>query len=197
MMNLEDYQTVFTVTILGLILVAAFPTIRLYLPSGGEKFSELWVLGPGHMAEDYPFNVVVGEEYRVFVGVGCHMGESTYYAVYVKFRNQTQSLPNASASVPSSLVPLYEFRAFIGDGEGWESQVNFTILDVSVGPNSTFVGHLSVNDVAFEVNCTATWDSEYEGYFYELFFELWMYDNVVNGFQYHNRFVGIWLNMTV
>ncbi len=196
-MNLEDYQTVFAVTILGLALVAASPTISLYFPSGGERFSELWILGSGHMAEDYPFNVVVGEEYRVIVGVGCHMDESTYYMICVKFRNQTQPLPNASASLSSSLTPLYEFQAFVEDGEVWEEQVDFTILDVSIGTDSTFVGHLSVNDVVFEVNSTATWDSKYEGFFYQIFFELWKYDNVVSKIQYHNRFVGLWLNMTV
>jgi len=195
-LNLEDYQTVFAVTILGLSLVAASPTISLYLPSGGERFSELWVLGPGHMAEDYPFNVVAGEEYGVFVGVGCHMGESTYYVVYAKFRNQTQPLPNATVSEPSPLPPLYEFHAFVEDEGTWEAQVNFTILDVSVGTNSTFVGHLSVNDVVFEVNSTVAWDSEYEGYFYQLFFELWVYDNAVSDLRYHNRYVGIWLNVT-
>jgi hypothetical protein len=70
-------------------------------------------------------------------------------------------------------------------------------LDVSVGVNSTFVGRLSVNDVVFEVDCPATWDSEFEGFFYQLFFELWTYDEAVSSFQYHNRFVGLWLNMTV
>lgn len=195
-MNLEGYQTVFVVAILGLILVAASPAVSLYLPSGGEQFSELWVLGPGHMAEDYPFNVVVGEEYSVFVGVGCHTGESTYYIVYVKFRNRTQPLPNASASTPSPLEPLYEFQVFIEDGEIWEEQVNFAISDISFGINSSFIRHLSVNDVVFEVNCTATWDSEYEGFFYQVFFELWFYDGEVQSFRYHNRFVGIWLNMT-
>lgn len=195
-MNLEDYQTVFTITVLGLILVAASPTISLYLPSSGEHFSELWVLGPNHIAEDYPFNVVVGEEYRVFVGVSCHMGKSTYYMVYVKFRNQTHPLPNATASVPSSLPPLYEFQTFIEDGDSWEEQVNFTILDVSVTNNSTLVGHLAVNDVVFGVNCLATWDSACEGFFYQLFFELWVYDDAMGNFQYHDRFVGVWLNMT-
>jgi len=196
-MNLEECKTVFAVAFLGLILVAAFPTISLYLPSGGEQFSELWVLGPDHMAEDYPFNVVVGEEYRVFVGVGCHMGEPAYYVVYVKFRNQSQPLPNASVSSPSPLAPLYEFQAFVEDDGSWEEQVNFTLLDFSVGSNCTFVGHLSVNDVVFEGNRKATWDSGYKGFFYQFFFELWKYDDAVSRFQYHNRFVGIWLNMTL
>lgn len=200
-MSLEEYKSVFAVTILGLVLVAASPTISFYLPSlvgaHGERFSELWLLGPGHMAEDYPFNVVVGEEYRVFVGVGCHIGEPTYYMVYVKFRNQSQSLPNATASEPSSLPALYEFQALVEDGGIWEEQVDFKILNVSVGVNSTLVGELSVNDVVFEVNCTDTWDSEYEGFFYQIFFELWTYSDDVGKMQYHNRFVGLWLNMTV
>jgi len=196
-MNLEDYQTVFTVTVLGLVLVAASPTISLYLHSGRERFSELWVLGPNRMAEDYPFNVTRGKRYSVFVGVGCHMGGSTCYAVYVKFRNQTQPLPNATLSEPSPLEPLYEFQVFVADEMTWESQVNFTVLGVVRLRNSTFVRYLSINDVVFGVNSTATWDSEYKGFFYQVFFELWIYDTAVGSFQYHNRFVGLWLNMTV
>lgn len=148
------------------------------------------------MAEGYPFNVTVGKEYSIYVGVGCHMGGSTYYAVYSKFRNETQSLPNATAETASPLAPLYEFQFFGADGMTWESPVNFTVLDAFRQGNSTFVRSLSVNDVVFDVNSTATWDSEYKGFFCQVFFELWIYDTAVSGFQYHNRFVGLWLNMT-
>lgn len=88
-MNLEEYRTLFAVATLGLISIAAFPTLSLVVPfpRSAERFSELWVLGSNHMAEDYPFNVRVGEEDRVFVGVGNHMGYSSYYKVYVKFRS--------------------------------------------------------------------------------------------------------------
>jgi len=183
---------------MALILVAASPTLGFVLTfPGGERFSELWILGPGHMAEDYPFNVEVRREYSIFVGVGCHMGGSTYYAVYAKFRNQTQPLPNATAKIASPLPPLYEFQVFIADGFAWESLVNFTVLDAFRLDNSTFVGHLSINDVVFTVNSTTVWDSEYKGFFYQLFFELWIYDVSAEGFQYHNRFVGLWLNATV
>jgi hypothetical protein len=40
------------------------------------------------------------------------------------------------------------------------------------------------------------WDSESHGFLFQLFFELWLYDLASQGFQYHNRFVGVWLNMT-
>ena len=113
-MNLEEYRTVFAAGSLVLTLLVVAPTLGLIVPfqKGMERFSEFWVLGPNHMAEDYAFNVSVYESYNVFVGVGNHLGVSSYYLVYVKFRNQTQPLPNATASEPSPLPPLYEFRAF-------------------------------------------------------------------------------------
>jgi len=198
-MNLEDYRALFATVSLVLILVVAFPALSAVVSfsNGGERFSELWLLGPNHMAEGYPFNVGVGEEYSVFVGVGNHMGCSEYYVVYVKFRNQTQPLPDINNSKPSPLPPLYEFQFFVADGETWESLLMFEILGASVQDNSIFVGNISINDVPFSVNGFSMWDSENNGFYYQLFFELWIYDDVSSSLRYHNRFVGLWLNMTV
>lgn len=198
-MSLEEYRTLFAVATAGLILVAAFPTLSLVLPfpRGAERFSELWVLGPNRMAEDYPFKVVVNETYRVFVGVGNHMGSSSYYTVYVKFRNQSQPLPDASNSMPSPLPPLYEFRLLIADGGSWEAPLTFTFLEVSSLEDSRHVRRMMINDVVFSVDSLSRWDSENKGFYYQLFFELWLYDLTSRSFQFHNRFVGVWLNMTV
>jgi len=197
-MNLEDYRTIFAVVTSGLILMAAFPTLSMVVPfpRSAERFSELWVLGPNHMAEDYPFNIRVGEQHSVFVGVGNHMGSSSYYVLYVKLRNQTQPLPDLSNSLPSSLAPLFEFRFFILDGGSWKAPLTFTFLDVSGFENSCFVSRMMINNVVFSVDSPSTWDSENNGFYYELFFELWLYDTSLQGFRYHNRFVGIWLNST-
>jgi len=197
-MNLEEYRTVFATGSLVLILIAAAPTIGLIVPfpRGSERFSEFWLLGPNHMAEDYPFNVGVNETYSVFVGIGNHMGGSSYYLVYVKFRNQTQPLPDAQNSEPSPLSPLYEFRAFVVDGGTWEAPLTFSFLEASRNDDSMFVDRLSINDVVFSVNASTRWDSEYKGFYFQLFFELWLYNMTSQSFQYHDRFVGIWLNMT-
>jgi len=196
--NLEDYRTLFAVATLVLILVAAFPTLSLVVafPRGGERFSELWVLGPNHMAEGYPFNVRVGEEYRIFVGVGNHLGSSSYYMVCVKFRNQSQPLPDVSNSLPSPLAPLFEFRFFIVDGESWEAPLTFAFLEVSGLEDSCLVRRMMINDVVFLVDFSSSWDSENNGFYYQLFFELWLYDATSRGFRFHDRFVGIWLNAT-
>ena len=198
-MNLEEYRTLFIVATLGLALVAASPALSVVVPFqvGSQRFSEFWLLGPGHMAEDYPFDVGVGEEYCVFVGVGNHMGCSEYYVVYVKFRNSTQPLPDIGGSVPSSLPTLYEFRFFVGDGETWESLLTFAFQDVSLEGDVVFVGDVVINDVVFSVNSVSMRDSEDEGFYFQLFFELWRYDMTMQGFVFHDRFVGIWLNMKV
>ena len=198
-MDLEEYRTLFMVATLVLALVAASPVLSVFVPfqSGSERFSKLWLLGLGHMVEDYPFNVTVGEVYSVFVGVGNHMGSSEYYVVYVKFRNRTQSLPDVSGSLPSSLPPLYEFRFFVADGEAWESPVTFAFQDVSFQDDSVFVGDVSINGVAFPVDASAVWSSENIGFNFQLFFELWRYDKTSQSFQFHNRFVGLLLNATI
>ena len=191
-MNLEDYRVVFAVSGLILILVASAPTLSLVLPfSGGECFSELWILGPNHMAEDYPFNVVNDTVYNVFLGIGNHMGSSAYYMVYVKFRNQSEPLPNATAGTHSPLNATAEYRIFLQGGESWEAPITFSFLG-----NQSLIQSLIVNNVEFAVNKTALWDGENNGYYYQLFLELWIYDAESDAFQYHNRFVGIWLNMT-
>jgi uncharacterized membrane protein len=198
-MNLDEYRTVFAIGSLILMLIAATPTLSLVIPfpRGTERFSELWVLGPNHMAEEYPFNIQVNATYSVFVGVGNHMGGSSYYLVYVKFRNQTQPLPDTRNSKPSPLQPLYEFRAFVVDGGTWEAPLTFRILEASRYGDSAFVGGISINDVIFVVNGSTRWDSDNKGFYFQMFFELWLYNMTSQSFQFHNRFVGIWLNMTV
>ena len=188
----------FQVGSLAFVLLAASPALSLVVsfPRGGESFSELWLLGPNHMAEDYPFNVQAGEDYSLFLGVGNHLGHSAYYLVYAKFRNQTQPLPNASSSEPSSLSSLYTFEFFLADGDVWETPVIFQVLSASFQGNVVVVDRISVDDRAFQVGCSLTWDSENSGFYFQLFFELWLFNSTRSSFQFHDRFVGIWLNMT-
>jgi len=191
-LKLDEFRILFLVAGLVLTLIAASPVLSLIsLPKSGEGFSELWLLGPEHKAEDYPFNVNNMTQYRIYVGVGNQLGELAYYAVYVKFRNQTQELPNSTASEPSPLDTTYEFHLVLSDREVWEAPLTFAIEG-----NPGLVQNISINDMVFPVNCTSTWDSDRNGFYYQMFFELWLYNTTMRDFQYHNRFVGLWLNMT-
>ena len=191
-MELEGYRKLFVVVSLVLMLIAACPVFSIFvsIPVAREFFSEFWVLGPDHRAEDYPFNVGIDEvQGPVYVAVRNHMGYSVYYLVYVKVRNQTQ--PSANRTMPSPLDPVYEFRFLLSDRELWETPFVFSFQG-----EPSFVSGVSINGDVLPVNCSSMWDSVRDGFYYQLFFELWLYNSTLQDFQFHDRFVGIWLNMT-
>jgi len=196
-MSIDDVKFLYGFACLALCLIVVSPTIAMIVSfPGGEPFSEIWLLGEGHMAEGYPFNVKENETYRVYLGVGNHMGCLEYYRVYVKFRNQSEPLPDSLNGKPSMLPPLFEYRFFIRENETWETMVAFSFSGFSIDGNVSHVLHIIVDGYVLSVEKMAMWDSEGKGYYYQLFFELWIYDIAASSFQFHNRFVGIWLNMT-
>ena len=197
-LRLQYYRNLLLAACLIALLLAAMPAVSVLVtfPITIERFSELWLLGPDHMAENYAFNVAVGESRAVYLGIGDHMGSSTYYVVYVKFRNQTQPLPDETTSKPSSLPSLYEIRVFIQDGQTWEKLITFSILEASHSETTSSVNRLLINNRAVSTSSSAFWDPERDGFYYQLFFELWIYDTATKNFGFHNRFVTMWLKMT-
>jgi hypothetical protein len=196
-MSLEDLKLLYVFSCIALSVIILSPTLAMVirLPSG-EKFSELWLLGPGHMAEDYPFNVLPNQVYEMYLGATNHMGGLEYYMVYAKFRNQTEPLPDSINGTPSALEPLVEYRLFLDDNETWEREISFSFENASFQGNTSRVSRLIINGFTFEIDKAAMWDEENGGFYYQLFFELWLYNATCSCFQFHNRFVGIWLNMT-
>jgi hypothetical protein len=196
-LNIRDFRTLFVVCGFVLIFFAMSPTLNLVFPFyADESFSEISVLDQNRIAKAYPFNVAINQEERIYVKVNNHMGESSYYRIYVKFRNQTQSFPIDNE--PSSLPPIYEFRVFLLDGGTLEQEVKFRFLE-TVHDDDTFqIKSLRINNVVLESDFISKWDSKYNGFYFQLFFELWLYDVKLDSFDYYDRgFVGIWLNMTV
>ena len=111
--------------LIGSLLIAS-PAIAgaIQLPEG-EQFSELYLLGPEQMAQNYPSNIAVGQNYSVYVNVGNHLGSSAYYVLYVKLGNATDQLPNITLQTPSPLQPLYEYRFSIKDSDIWQRAPKF------------------------------------------------------------------------
>jgi len=140
--------------------------------------------------------MTVGEAQQVYVGGGNHEGHAAHYVVYVKLRNPMQAAPDSTAAAPSPVAPLYAFRMAVAEGDFWEVPVAFSIVEaVRVGDSFT-VRRIAINEAVFAVDYFTMWDSANAGFFYQLFFELWMYDDAGSRVRYQNRFVGVWLNMT-
>jgi len=203
-MRLHEYRVLFMVATGILTLLVASPALsRLLVLPRTEFFTELWILDLNHRAEDYPFNITRSQNYSVFLGIGNRLGYCAYYLVEVKFRNQTQLAPTSfgppTNRTPSSLPALFNITAFVADETVWEMPLTFSF---DYGFNETLSQvefyNLTLNNVKVDMSgYTITWDSEKWGFFGYLFFELWIFNNTVSNFRYHERFVGLRFNMTV
>jgi len=193
--NLEDLRISYFSGCLLLGLIIMSPTLAMFIQlPRGEAFSELWILGAGHMADDYPFNVKNNVTYKIYVGIGNRMGQAQYYRVQVKLRNQTESFPNTTLAQPSELAPVVMFEAFAAKDMVWEKELLLS-FEMSFDGNLSKISEIILNGHAFQVNSSALWDTENNGFYFQLFFELWILDGS-SSFSYHNRFVGLWLNAT-
>jgi hypothetical protein len=187
-------------------LFVASPAIqRLVVYPQTEFFTEMWLLGPEHKAENYPpFNMTSNSNHNIILGIENHLGSSTYYSVQVKFRNQTQPAADSFSHNASSLQPLYNIRAFVADKETWELPIvfSFNYTYNRDYDNLTFsevkFDKLIFNGLALDLEgYSARWDPENNVFFGNLFFELWIYNDVNGGFQYHQRCTSLCFNMTV
>jgi hypothetical protein len=197
LLNVEDVKLLYGVGLAVLCLIVAAPSIGYVVsPSRGESFSELWLLGENHMIDDYPYNVMEGENYTVYLGVGNHMGSLEYYVVRVKFRNSTEPLPDTFNETASSLPSLFEYRFLVADNDTWERKITFSFSSVSRIENDIVVGDLRVDGRTFSVNKSSAWNQVVNEFGFQLFFELWRYNRLSSSIEFHNRFVGLRLNMT-
>ena len=182
--------------LIGVLLISSPAIAEVIRAPGGEQFSELYLLGPERMAENYPYNIAVGKSYSVYVGVGNHLGSLAHYALYVKFGNQTDQMPNPTLGTPSSLSPLYEYRFSISDSMNWERLLHFSISNAAIQGNNSQINTLQINNIAFNVNKPAIWDSNSTTFAYQLLFELWIFNVQTGSVEFNNRFVNLQMNLT-
>jgi hypothetical protein len=199
-MNLQEYKILFMVIISVSALLVASPALqRLLTYPQTEFFTEFWLLGPEHKSENYPFNISRNENYNVFLGVGNHLGHCAYYVVQVKFRNLTQPAADSFNRTSSSLPSLYNITAVVADKETLEIPLVFS-FDYAYNENLLQVNfnRLMFSNVALNLNGYSTaWNPQVNMFFGNLFFELWIYNDTIGTFQYHERYTDMKFNMTV
>lgn len=202
-MNLSEYKVLFIVVTAVVALFVASPALsKLLVYPKTEFFSEMWLLGPNHKAEGYPYNISRGLNYTVFLGIGDNLGYCAYYVVEVKFRNETQSAPSSFGPIenrtPSSLPSLFNITAFVADEQNWELPVSFSFdYEVSLDKSSVVFHGLTLNNQVLSLEGYVTAQNVTRNIFYgNLVFELWIYDANVTALSYHGRFVDLKFNIT-
>jgi uncharacterized membrane protein len=187
------------VTSIGLIgiLLFALPTVAIFIkPIDGEQFSQLYMLGPNYTFDNMPFNIVEGAKSLVYLGVGNELGYSSYYTVYVKIGGQNDSLPNIGQHKPSTLPPLYTSNFFLQNGQEWQSPLTIQVNKLSFSKDACVLSSIELNGFNYEINKMSFFNSQKNGYFYNLIVELWILNSTTHTLEYNDRFVSLMLNMT-
>lgn len=225
-MNLQQYKALFVVITAVLALLVASPALqRALVYPQTEFFTELWLLGPGHMGENYPYNITANQDYSIFLGAANHLGSCAYYAIEIKFRNETQAAPDSLNRTPSSLPSLHRIPFFVADGESYELPITFSLdysfqnvsrvvytnvtLPAAPGQNATDqvvqnvtalkadFNSIKFNDMTLSLQgLSSDLNTQTQTTYANLVLELWIYNSTIGGFQYHERFVDLKFNMT-
>ena len=196
-MNGGELKLYYILSCVVLSLIILSPAIINVVPFPAEEtFSEIWILGPDHIIGNVPLAISANTVYTVYLDVGNHMGELKYYAILAKIRNQSEPLPDTTAGNPSPLTPIFEYRLFTENNEISERTFDFSFQQVLFNENTSRISQMSVNGDNLDLDKTGIWDPERDGFYYQLFFELWLYNSAAQSFEFHNRYVQFWLNMT-
>jgi uncharacterized membrane protein len=202
-MNLSEIKVLFIIITAVVALIVASPVLsRILVYPRTEFFSEMWLLGPNHKAEGYPYNVTQGHNYNVFLGVGNHLGYCAYYVVQLKFRNETQSMPTRFGPVedrtPSSMPSLFNISTFLADEQNWELPISFSFdYESNLNGSKVEFKSLTFNDEFLDLEGYVTaWNGTKNFFFGDLIFELWIYDTQATSLSYHGLFVDLKFNMT-
>ena len=137
------------VTILA-VLAAVYPI----LPSNGEAFSELGVLGPGQKIGGYPTSVTTGQGFNLYVYVGNHEGGAEYYQVLVKEGNQGTAVSNSTSA---NLPALQTISLILGDNSSSVFPVSLSMS--TAGLNQRLIFELWMfNSTANSFAYTGLWN---------------------------------------
>ena len=135
-MNFKNVKLFYMLCCFALCIVIILPTLILFISYPKvEKFSEIWLLGPNRRLGDYPYNISVGETYKVFIGIGNNMGDLEYYLVTTKLRNRTDISTGAVIAPSDTSISLFEYRAFLADANTLEKEFTFSFDTVSFKKN--------------------------------------------------------------
>jgi uncharacterized membrane protein len=155
------------------------------------------MFGPNHDAS-YPGNVTADQNYRIYLDVTNHLGTATDYKVEIKFRNQTQSAPDSFTHTNSDMPALSSIAMVAADNQTTETplDISFQYHTINGTTSKLVMDNVTVNGFALDTSkTTIMWDEAKGGFYGNLFFELYIYNGTTNAFQYHQRYLSLWLKM--
>jgi uncharacterized membrane protein len=135
------------------VLAAVYPV----LPTNGQPFSELGVLGPSQQIGGYPTNVTSGQQIHLYGYIGDHEGGAAYYQFVVKLGNASTSVSNSTAASAPVIFTRYQV---LDDNQTTTFPV--TLAVTSVGTNQRLIFELwSFNETTTQFSYTGLYNQLY------------------------------------
>jgi uncharacterized membrane protein len=197
MLIFKELKPLYLIIVAVLVLLVGSPLLQKVLVyPNTEFFTEVWILGPEHEAGNYPFNVTSGNNYNFFLDLSNNLGNLSYYQIQVKLRNQNQPEASSLDKTPSSLPSLYDVTAFVDNYASWELPVVFSLNYVFDSDGwQVKLNNMVFNGETMDLSGHTAYVDGSGQCLVSLFLEVWIYDDAQNTFVYHERFVGLWLNL--
>jgi uncharacterized membrane protein len=96
-----------------LVIAVGFTVYIIVNPSPNEKFTELYILGAGDVAGNYPTTLNVGETGNVTIGIVNHEYSTKTYNLITILNNHTISNQNYTLSNNETKLINYSFTPII------------------------------------------------------------------------------------
>jgi len=115
------------IIIVLIVLSLSLLTYAIVSPKIGERFTEFYLLGPNHIADDYPSYLLAGENASLIIGIINHEYKIVNYTVEIWLSNQTTIFN----STLNENVTVYENLWFL-------DKINVTLNHVPIDLEKTW-----------------------------------------------------------
>lgn len=198
-MGLQQYKAFIIVLCIAASLLIASPTLQqLLVYPENNPLTEFWLFGPNHDTA-YPSNVTTDQNIRLYLNVANHLGSTANYRIDVKFANQTPFTPDSFNHTSSTLPSLGSLTVLVAQNATAELPVDVS-FQYNINPDISTqldMESITINGKATDISSTSiNWDTAKASFYGDLIFELWIYNGTTNSFQYHERYLDLWLKMT-
>jgi len=193
-LSFARYRFLVLVVAAAVALFVASPAVETFvvLPQTAS-YTGLGMLGPQRVAADYPSDIQTNQSCAIYMDVNNQLGHAAYYQLQVKLVNESQ-LVN-----PLQVPALTSITFFVANNNSLEVPLIFSLTYTYLAnqtPPQVHVTQITTNDLTASADYFAQWDPQTQQAYTYLVFELWLYNDAVGSFQYHERFVDLRLTLT-
>lgn len=183
----EDIIVIDAIFISAVIICSMFAYIFI-MPRPIQPIFPMWILNEYQKAPKSQMIVVNNTNYLLYIGAENKMGHAEYCEILVKFRNLSMPIPSTANSTPAPFDSILNYRFFLVKDEEWETSFEFKIMGEEI-EDSFLIYNIEINGQLYEINLKSDWSDEFEGYYYQFIFELWLFNETKEEFSFSSVWV--------